>query len=298
MTEPLYVSASSPLMSLLRLRMGARAGRALVFLAETGAERVEPPRGRSSWGHSRPSLRDVRSGHFPYAFWVSLAERTSWVDVRTRTGTSRYEVRWRVSDPVAVVRQRVTEEGAPQRIATHIAGHGSVPGRHDLFKQPPPAYGTVPITPYEQEHVMAEAGLTYRFLETPPEPVSAPARGALPPLPAAWGETHREAYGFYREVVAGGPVGLAALWLLHQPEQAKDVLEWTVAHKDLLTDEDDWERTLAATLKGLTEGERSLVGVRVADVLNELCVPQGAEVLQRLQGERHAGMNGTPREHR
>lgn len=302
--EPL---ANAAYWSLLRHRCGFGADRALVFLTDEGTGRVEPPRGDDgAQGYARPTLGDVRRGEFAYACSVSLTERTCEVDVAESGGAhgerpgslrhpahrmTRYQVAWQVDDPVAAARTRLTEAGAAHWIARDIEGHGAVPARYDLLKQPPPPYGTTPIEPYGQQYLIEAAGLSYRFLDALPQdrPAAPPGAGLAAALPVAWGDAHREAYGFYREVVAGGPVGLAALWLLHQPEQAREVLDWTVSHRELLTDRDGWERTLAATLQGLTEEERSFVGVGIAQVLRDIGLPQGEEVLHRLRG---GGVNG------
>ncbi|WP_369199977.1 hypothetical protein [Streptomyces sp. PU-14G] len=148
--------------------------------------------------------------------------------------------------------------------------------------------------PNGAEQILPE-GIGYVFLEAFRGEETGPADASAPEPPAAWGEAHREMYHFYREVVAGGPAGLAALWLLHQPEQAREVLEWTVGHPQLLSgageglapdgmpDEDSWERTLARTLRELSGEERGFIGVRIAQVLSTMGVPQGDEVLERIQ---------------
>ncbi|MDX3851058.1 hypothetical protein [Streptomyces sp. AK02-01A] len=289
---------SSPAWRLLRLRFGTPVDRALVFLSEQGLDRLEPPRGGDFWGYPRPTVREVRRGVFFDIVEVSLAERRFWVDIPRRTATpavrprSRYEVAWKISNPVVAARARVGEEEAHQRIVRHIGEHAALPGVPDPLKQPPPHYGTAQVEPPGQLRVIDEAGLVYWFLDPPDAFLTAPGTGAVPTLPPAFGEAHREAYRFYREVVAGGPVGLAALWLLHQPEQAREVLDWTVTHSNLLTDRDGWERALAATLQGLSEEDRGFVGVNLARVLSDVGVPQGDEILRRIGHNFHHDVNG------
>ncbi|MFH9109410.1 hypothetical protein ACH4LN_23495 [Streptomyces albus] len=309
MTEPLVTPASCVTWGLLKLRLGSGAGRVLVLFTEHGSPHVEPTWERETWGYPRPTLARVWKGAFPQAFWVSLAPRTSWVDVSLGHGVPaagtlrRYLVDWRVCDPASVVRHQVTEGGAPPLIASHIAAQGGVePGRQDVPMQPPPPLGTAPLSPYGQEHFLPQ-GIAYSLREAPSDVPDGDEQGPASTLPAAWGEAHREAYRFYRAVIADGPVGLAALWLLHQPDQAREVLEWTVAHRDVLrgadsgadsgvnggagvgadTDEDSWERSLAGLLRDLSEDERGIVGVHAAQVLCDIGVPQGEEVLRRLR---------------
>lgn len=287
MTKPLIVPASSAVWSLLRQRFGPRTGRALVFLAGEGQVRVEPDSGGEGWGCPRPDLGDVRRGEFPEVFWVCLADRTCRLepplaDASVLRGTGRCDVVWRVSEPAAAVTHQLTEEKVSCLIARHVAEHRLVPGPRGLIKQPPPPIGTAAVGADGQEHRLA-AGITYSFLpeqEAEPEPGEGDPGARVPAAwPTAWGAAHREAYHFYREVVAGGPVGLAALWLLHQPEQAREVLDWTVAHRDVLVEKDTWERSLVEALRGLNGDERAHVGAELARVLRDIGVPEGEALL-------------------
>ncbi|WP_432093099.1 hypothetical protein [Streptomyces sp. bgisy100] len=297
------------LRTLLRHRWFPRDDRALVFLADNGAGRAEPPRGTGPWFHPRPALSAVLRREFTCVCRVSLAERAAWVDVPTGTSAvpqfSRYGVGWRVSDPAGVVRSQVTEEYVPRWIAQHIGDHGTAPDGPGRDGQAPPWSGAAPGGPYGHEHMIDGAGIAYWFTGTAPGPMSDSATGTALPLPSVWGDAHREAFRFYRDIIGGGPVGLAALWLMSRPDQAKDVLDWTVTHRDLLSDRDGWERSLASALQGLTEGDRGFVGAQLAHVLRDIGVPQGQETLDRMQAgadpdgaHRMNGMNGTHRESR
>ncbi len=278
----------SPVWRLLRFRLGSQVERAMVFLSEHGDDRLEPPRGGDFRGHPRPTLREVRGGRFLTALWVSLEERRCWVEVTARMSApssrpvSRYEIAWKVGNPVVAARRRVTEESVRHMIAQHIGAHATLPGALDPLKQPPPHHGTVQVEPPGRAQAIEEAGIVYWFLDPPAGFLTGPGTETGPTLPPVFGEAHREAYRFYREVVMGGPADLAAFWLLQHPEQAREVLDWTVTHRDLLTDRDGWERTLAATLQGLTEEDRSFVGVNLARVLSDIGVPQGEEILRRM----------------
>ncbi|MFC8230655.1 hypothetical protein [Streptomyces sp. NPDC057287] len=286
MTGPLITPlVSSPVWQLLRHHLSAPSDRALVFLADTeDDDGMLPPRSGDIWGYPRPTRRAVREGAFHSIVWVSLAEQRISVDVPRRPPKSpaRYGVSWRISNPVVAARSQITEEQAQQLVASHINEHASLPGVPDPLRKAPPYFATTEAVPPGQPHPIHGSGLTYWFLDPPAALLPTPGSGSAPALPAGFGEAHREAYRFYREVVAGGPVGLAALWLLHQPDQAREVLDWTVAHRTLLSDPDSWEHTLAATLQSLTPEDRSFVGVNLARVLSDVGVPQGDEVLRRI----------------
>ncbi|PJN40014.1 hypothetical protein CG747_15700 [Streptomyces sp. CB02959] len=255
-----------------------------MFLAADGADGMVPPRNGDYWGYPRPTMRAVRQGGFFDVVWVSLAERRISVDIPRRPpkAPARYGVAWKVTNPVVAARNRITEEGARHLVVGHINENATVPGAADPLRKPPPHFGTTEVEPPGRLRVIEGFGLTYWFLDPPAALLPTPVAGREPTLPPGFGEAHREAYRFYREVVAGGPVGLAALWLLHQPEQAREVLDWTVTHRSLLSDRDGWEHALAATLQSLTPEDRGFVGVNLARVLSDVGVPQGDEVLRRI----------------
>ncbi|PJE96960.1 hypothetical protein CUT44_15540 [Streptomyces carminius] len=285
LVEPL---TSSPLRALLGLRWGSRVDRALVLLARDGTARVEHPQGPEASGHPRPGVGGVLRREYDRIVWVSLTERPGWVNVPVRSEgagprpVSRHAVTWRVVDPVRIIRTEILEEEVTERIAQDVARRTTRPA------------GTVEAPdPYHQDHEMEDWGIVYRLrraVATPPHP-------AGPALLPAWSETDREAYRFYRDAVAEGPRSLTALWLLHHPEQAREVLEWTEDHRDSLTEQKSWEGSLAALLAGLTGEERGFLGVKVAEVLTEMGIPQGREVLARvreIRGPHGNHVNGRP----
>ncbi|MFD5556188.1 hypothetical protein ACFWIA_20395 [Streptomyces sp. NPDC127068] len=293
---------SSPFRALLGSRLGlvAQSHSALVFLADDGADRVEPPRGPAPrWSgtpYPRPPLGQVWNGRFRRVSRVSLVERRCTVEVAAGgplRPPQHHQVAWRIGDPVTAVRGGLTEEAARQVIARDVAAPAGTP---DPLRQPPPRHGAPVLAPPPgQPRVIEGVGIVYWLLDQVPGPLTG-AVDAGPVVPPLFGEAQREAYRFYREVVAGGPADLVAFWLFQHPDQARDVLDWTVAHRDLLTDRDGWEHSLAATLRGLNGEHRGLVGVNVAHLLREVGLPQGDEVLRRMQrdGVPGAAANGAP----
>ncbi|MFD7546104.1 hypothetical protein [Streptomyces sp. NPDC059816] len=288
---------SSPFRQLLgsRLRLVPQSHSALVFLADDGDDRVEPPRGPAhQWARTpypRPPLGRVWSGRFREVNRVSLADRHCTVEVPAGgplRPPQHYEVAWRISDPVTAVRGHLTEETARQVIARDVTAPSGMP---DPLRQPPPRHGAPALAPPGQPKLIEGVGIVYWLLDQVPRPLTGVV-DAGPVVPPVFGEAQREAYRFYREVVAGGPADLVAFWLFQHPDQARDVLDWTVAHRDLLTDRDGWEHSLAATLRGLNGEHRGLVGVKVVDLLREVGLPQGDEVLRRMERDGVAGVNG------
>lgn len=296
MTGPLITPLeSSPTWRLLRHRLGGSADRALVFLADDdGADAMLPPHSGDYWGYPRPTMRGMRQGEFSEALWVSVAERRLSIDIPRRPPKppARYQVAWKISNPVVAARSRLAEEQAGHLVAGHIERNATLPGVADPWREPPPHFATTVVAPPGAPRSIDGYGLTYWFLDPPAALLPTAGTGAGPTLPPGFGEAHREAYRFYREVVAGGPVGLAALWLLHQPEQAREVLDWTVTHRNLIAGKDGWEHTLATALQSLTPEDRGFVGASVARVLHDVGLPQGDEVLRRLDGTGGSGHGG------
>ncbi|WUH92672.1 hypothetical protein OG900_22875 [Streptomyces sp. NBC_00433] len=297
LVEPL---TSSPLWCLLTFRRGRSAfsGRALVFLHPDDADRVEYPNRRASRTYPRPSLLQAWQTTRADARWVSLTEYECQVEApsrgRTRDGrapsgaTSPQTVIWWVIDPVIVAREALTEEEVARRVAADATSRGLGSGHPEA---PRPPFEAGPPDPFRLAYEVQGYGIAYRLLPRAPGETSPPAG---PVLPAVWGAEHHEAYRFYRDVVAGGPHGLAALWLLYHPEQAKDVLEWTVTHRSALSQPDSWEQSLASVLQSLTGADRAFLGVKFAEVLSDAGVPQGEETLNRVREVSDAGTEGAP----
>ncbi|MCU7821151.1 hypothetical protein [Kitasatospora sp. DSM 101779] len=183
---------------------------------------------------------------------------------------TRRKVTWRVSDPVRVAHQGISSQDAISWIA------------HDIAHTGPESIGGDPDSSTAPGRQVVEAGITYRI--RPSAPVVTYEAPLAPAAPSGWGQEQREAYCFYREVVGQGPQSLAALWLLHHPDQGREVLEWTVQNRSLLADQAQWESTLVGLLQGLGTEDRAFLGVKMAEILSELGVPQAAQVLDQMRG--------------
>jgi hypothetical protein len=182
---------------------------------------------------------------------------------------------WWVDDPALAARSRLRAEEVPGWIAQALnepgsAAHRALPGW---------AAGPDPLE--DSEYRVGPIGIGFRVRFRAPSSLPDPVAG--PMTPPAWGEDQRAAYHFYRQVVAGGPQALAALWLLHHPDEAHEVLEWTARNTSLLTEDTSWERTLVGLIQDLDTDDSHLLGVTVAQVLAGLGVPRADETLARLR---------------
>ncbi|MFB7392744.1 hypothetical protein ACFVFF_34270 [Streptomyces sp. NPDC057680] len=217
---------------------------------------------------------------FERAYWVSLVEHDAVVDLQENQadtwhgGSTRVSATWWVSDPALVARERLAA-GDVQSWITHDAARRSV--RADAVRM---------------EFQVPEVGISYRIGR--PLPLSATAPSSAADMPFVWGDEKRAAYRFYREAVAQGPYSLAGLWLLHHPDQARDVLDWTVTNRSLLSDQADWERSLVALLQDLGAEDRSFIGVKLAELLSAMGIPQADETLRRVESAHRRAGHPTP----
>jgi hypothetical protein len=122
-------------------------------------------------------------------------------------------------------------------------------------------------------------------------------------MPSSWSQAEHDSFRFYRDLTTGGdPTGPLARWLLHHPQQAKDVLEWTVDHHDLLSGHDGdlgrngdtWENSLTSLLRDLSPADRGFLGIQMATVLRDLGVPHADEALDRVRRDAGDPPGGGP----
>jgi len=104
-------------------------------------------------------------------------------------------------------------------------------------------------------------------------------------FPYAWTATRREEYDFCVQAVRSGPVSLAALWLLRQPDQVRAVLDWVVGNRGLVREEVGWEEQMVGLLGCLSKEERQELSDLMRDRLVALGrrVPPEQPVPHRLQ---------------
>ncbi|MFF5424371.1 MULTISPECIES: hypothetical protein [unclassified Streptomyces] len=258
---------SSPLLSLFQVRWGSRVDRALVFLREDGEACLEHPRRGQAPVYPSPRFAAVGRRMFDSAWWVSLVERKAVVHLAAPGSAhrepDRVMVTWWVCDPVIVARERLSAPDAAAWVA------------HDISRR-----GMHPVV-NRGEYGVPEAGISYRIGRSVPPPEPRPSPGA--DIPPAWGEDRRITYRFYREALAEGPLSLAALWLLHYPEQARDVLDWTMANRGALDQHAEWEHSLVTLLQGLSAEERGFIGVKMAELLSGMGIPHADDALHRVR---------------
>ncbi|MEU3147602.1 MULTISPECIES: hypothetical protein [unclassified Streptomyces] len=299
LVEPL---TTSPIRALLGRRFSSRVDRALVFLSPEGEHRVAHPHGEVVCHHRPPSLAMVWRRAFDHVFWVSLLEYDTAVHLPDRTADGRLQpsagrtAAWRVTDPVAAARNRLRPQDVSSWIAYDLVRHGRLAAGPAHLENSMSGGTVAPDRVWGPEHEVLEIGIAYRLRSVivPPSADSA----AAPVTPATWGEEQRSAYRFYREAVGQGPHSLAALWLLRHPDQAPEVLDWTVRNQSLLEDRTSWESSLVALLQGLNGHDRAFIGVKVAEILGDLGVPHASDVLDRVQGAQPPPPPGNPGEFR
>ncbi|MBO8197764.1 hypothetical protein JW613_05535 [Streptomyces smyrnaeus] len=94
--------------------------------------------------------------------------------------------------------------------------------------------------------------------------LSGPDAGSFP---YTWTATRREEYDFCLQAVRNGPVSLAALWLLRQPDQVRAVLDWSVSNRNLIREEVGWEDQVVGLLSCLSVEERQELSELLRDRL-------------------------------
>lgn len=191
-------------------------------------------------------------------------------------------VSWWVHDPAQVVRTQTT--------------HGWNAVRRDLDLrlrdlEKTYAVDSQPLNADELAHhlvpprQLGHCGISYEVTDTSSREaddellLSGPDAGSFP---YAWTATRREEYDFCLQAVRNGPVSLAALWLLRQPDQVRAVLDWSVGNKELIRDEVGWEDRVVGLLGSLSEEERQELSELLRDRLLALGrgVPRDQEAMQ------------------
>ncbi|MGP4114271.1 hypothetical protein ACTWP5_25600 [Streptomyces sp. 4N509B] len=254
---------------ILRQRWSRRSDEALVLLDRTGLHQVMWPRryssaqpagagrAREAEGHADPVLL----GGYTAAYRVRLAESRAARPVRLTPTYGPPEsvsvhVHWWVHDPALVVRAQVEHGWA---VVSQSLAHRLQELESELAAAARPMDAAEVLRHMSRPKHLSDCGLTYRVAdvrtrEPDGELLLAPSGGRG--FPSAWTPSRRQEYDFCLYAIRNGPVSLVALWLLSQPEQVREVLEWTVSNQALIREETTWQDEIAGLLGALSEEER------------------------------------------
>ncbi|WP_078600050.1 hypothetical protein [Streptomyces violens] len=305
----------SPWREILKHRWSGRRDRALVLETRGGAYRVLGSRRRQDRvetvlaslsatrepvaGESAAAVR--RLGGYERAFHVQLTERSDVLPVGLPTSYGAEpvdaHVLWWVHDPAEVVRSRTANgwnavrrdlERRLHHLEEAHAAQGHSVGAPEMMHH------------LAAPHALEDSGITYRVTD-----VCARDRGeeflfgrqADGGTPYTWSSVRKEEYDFCLQAVRSGPVSLAALWLLTQPDQVSDVLNWVAGNSNLLREETTWQDEMAGLLGKLTEEEQTELSRLLRDRLAALGRPvPGQGPLRADIPQPPAGLNGRPSE--
>jgi hypothetical protein len=212
-------------------------------------------------------------GGYDRAFHVRLGEHheSRPVALPTEYGAEPVDVhiRWWAHDPVQIVRTWTVHgwDGVREDLDHRIRALEAERGAQ--------GYGTGPAdlaARLAEPRLLSHLGLAYRVTGVQARDTEGELRlgrpGAGPPH--SWTAHDRTEYAFCLQAVRNGPASLAALWLLRQPDQVSQVLDWSVAHQKLIRAESTWQEEMAALLGELTDQERQELSVLVRDRLGAL----------------------------
>ncbi|NJQ17107.1 hypothetical protein, partial [Streptomyces bohaiensis] len=288
-SAPLFtLAARSPWRERVAQRWASRRDRALVLRDRDGRYHLAGgSRSPSATTKPRPEIgidgEDDYSyaspGRFRYdaAFYVRLDETAGTLPISLpgarRRESHEVHIRWWVRDPVEVVRSRTTDGWSVVR------GQAAAAVR-EVFERYRTAGGHVSpaelLSQLSDPRELHDTGLTYHAVEVRERDEEREVRlgaGDDTGPPASWAEIDREAYAFCLRAVRDGPASLAALWLVRHPEQVREVLDWSVAHADLLQGETTWQDEMAGMLGTLSAEEQGELSEMVRDRLAALGRP-------------------------
>ncbi|MCA6092131.1 hypothetical protein LE181_08150 [Streptomyces sp. SCA3-4] len=234
-------SKGKPFRQLLRFRTSPRPDTALVLIDRDQHAVWEP--------ETRVSLTRAAFGRYTEAHLVDTTRRSGVWQLMLSDRQAALEVTWWAADPRLVVLNRhllndpwAAVSGYLDGLLESVAARCRAVGREltarDVLGQ------------LTQPQHLPHLGLSCRVETTPPE------FDALGPVvaspPQLWSPQRREEYEFYLQAVRTGPEALVALWLLHHPNEVRDVLEWVVDHPREITGvpDDDGGRALFDSLPG------------------------------------------------
>ncbi|MFF5126379.1 hypothetical protein ACFY41_05480 [Streptomyces syringium] len=254
-----------PFAELLRFRLSPPEHTALVLVDREGRAVHEPK--------ARIPLLKAAFGRYAEAYLVDTAPRTGMWHLPLGSQPVTLEITWWVGDPGRAV----------------LGGHGTgdpwatVSGHLDRMLDATAARGRSTGQALTPQHVaqylsqpydVADTGLRCCAKTTPAAFGADEGFGTTGAPPQLWSPQRREEYEFYLQAVRTGPDALAALWLLHQPNEVRQVLEWVTDHPrpaDGTVGEGDVTRTL---LDRLSEEEQQQVAKSVAERIHAMAAPE------------------------
>ncbi|MDT0447059.1 hypothetical protein [Streptomyces johnsoniae] len=259
----------SPWREVMRQRWGATQDLALVLREAGGQFQVMWPQGRQAGSAPRAF------GGYDAAWYVQVTEQPGALPIRLPDEHGpplpvTVHALWYVHDPVQVVLTQtaygwdVVRTDLEQRLRELQADYAAAARHLDAAE----------ITRHlAVTREIGDRGLAYRVIDVrtragDSEVLLAPSGGGG--FPSAWSANSREEYDFCLYALRRGPVSLAALWLSRQPDQVKDVLDWTVHNRALLKEKSGWQDDMAGLLGALSEEERRELAKLLRDRLVSL----------------------------
>ncbi|MEV5239629.1 hypothetical protein AB0K89_11030 [Streptomyces cinnamoneus] len=207
-----------PFRQLLRFRMSRRPDTALVLIDRDQHAVWEP--------ETRVSLTRAAFGRYAEAHLVDTTRRNGVWQLMLDDRQAALEVTWWAADPRLVVLNRHLLNDPWAAVSAHLDGLlDSLAARCRVAGRELTAQDV--LGQLTQPQHLPHLGLSCCVETTPPE-LDAPGPAAA--LPQLWSPQRREEYEFYLQAVRTGPEALVALWLLHHPDEVRDVLEWVVDH--------------------------------------------------------------------
>ncbi|WP_338320666.1 hypothetical protein, partial [Streptomyces lonarensis] len=288
-SAPLFtLAARSPWRERVAQRWASRRDRALVLRDRDGGYHLAGGnRSPSATTKPQPGIGIDGEDDFSYsapggfrydaAFYVRLDEAAGTLPISLPGAHQReshdVHIRWWVRNPVEVVRSRTTDgwsvvRGQAVAAVREVFERYRTAGRHVS-----PAELLSQLSDPRELH---DTGLTYHAVEVRERDDEREVRlgaGDDTGPPASWAEIDKEAYAFCLRAVRDGPASLAALWLVRHPDQVREVLDWSVAHAELLRGETTWQNEMAGMLGTLSAEEQGELSEVVRDRLAALGRP-------------------------
>ncbi|MGK5641195.1 hypothetical protein ACSNOK_23200 [Streptomyces sp. URMC 126] len=254
-----------PFAELLRFRLAQPGQQALVLLDGEGRTVCEPG--------GRGSLVRAAFGGYRETYLVDTAPRTGTWTLPPGSAPAALQVAWWVADPARAVLGGGPPEGCWAAVVAHldrrfhtVSAHAEAAG-----EQASPQH-LVELLAQPTQVDASGLACCLAAAQPPAEPPRPADKGAPPSL---WSPQRREEYEFYLQAVRTGPDALAALWLLHRPEEVRQVLEWVTTHpRPEAGGGGDGRDVTLALLDGLSAEEREQLAKAVTERVHAMAAPE------------------------